>query len=112
MDKNHPEQNLPDKRPLTKPPDKNPREQLRENLYRGLLSGIFVLGQLKIGGSEMCEYFGGVPGCVTKCDRGGGSKLAKNSDILYGQPLREKCQRIEISIHCRNLNVAPLQGGY
>ena len=36
---NHPGQNLPDKIPRTKPPDKNPREQLRENLYRGILSG-------------------------------------------------------------------------
>ena len=39
-DKNHPEQTL----------DKNPCEQLRENLYRGLLSEFFVLGLLKIGG--------------------------------------------------------------
>src|SRR6218665_3042155 len=31
----------PTKDPLTKPPDKNPREQLRYNLYRGLLSGFF-----------------------------------------------------------------------
>ena len=38
----------------TKAPDKSPREQLRENLYRGLLSGFFLLGLLKIGeGSEM-----------------------------------------------------------
>ena len=36
-------------------PDKSPRTQLRENLYRGLLSGFFVLGLLKIGGSEMCD---------------------------------------------------------
>ena len=38
------------------------------------------------GGSEMCDVlwrFCGVPGCVTKCDRGeGGSKLAKNS-VMY-----------------------------
>ena len=26
-------------------------------------------------------YFWGVPGCVTKCDRGGGLKLAKNSTL-------------------------------
>ena len=70
MDKNHPEQNLPDKRPT---------EQLRENLYRGILSGFFVLGLLNIGGPEMCDVLLGVPGCLTKCDRGRGSKLAKNS---------------------------------
>jgi len=51
-------------------PVKNPRVQLRENLYRGLLSGYLVLGLLKIGGSEMSDVFLGVPGCVTKCDRG------------------------------------------
>src|SRR6218665_2155735 len=67
----------------TKPPDKNLCEQLRQNLYRGLLSGIFVLGLLKIGGFEMCEVLLGVPGCVTKCDRGGGSKLAKNSVTYF-----------------------------
>ena len=55
-DKSHPGQNLPDKRP----PDKNLCEQLRENLYRGLLSGFFVLGQIKIGwGSEMCDVLSG-----------------------------------------------------
>ena len=74
-DKNHPGQNLPDKR--QKPSDKNPREQLRGNLYRGLLSGFFVLGLLKSGGSEMCDVLLGVPGCVTKCDRGGGQNWSK-----------------------------------
>ena len=69
-DKNHPGQNLPDKRH----PDKSPREQLRENLYRGLLSGLFVQGLLKIGGSEMCDVLLGVQGCVTKCDRGEGGQ--------------------------------------
>ena len=58
MDKNHPGQNLPDKRPS----DKNPCEQLREDLYKGLLSGFFVLGQLKMGGSEMCDVLPGDPG--------------------------------------------------
>ena len=71
------------KTPGWNPPEKNPREQLRENLYRGLLSGFLVLGQvglLKIGGFEMCDVLLGVPGCVTKCDRGEGRlKLAKNS---------------------------------
>ena len=35
---------------LTKAPGQNPREELRENLYRGLLSVFFVLGLLKIAG--------------------------------------------------------------
>ena len=68
-----------------KPPDKNPREQLRENLYRGLLSGLFVVGLIKIGRRVRdVTYFRGVPGCVTKCDNGGGgSKLAKNSVTYF-----------------------------
>src|SRR6218665_1315408 len=46
---------------------------------------IFVLGLLKIGGSEMCDILLGVPGCVTKCDRG--VKIGqKYRDVLYGQP--------------------------
>ena len=69
--------------PFQNPPDKNPHEQLRENLYRGLSSGIFVLGLLKIGVSEMCEVLLWVPGCVTRCDRGGESKLAKNSVTYF-----------------------------
>src|SRR6218665_1934080 len=72
------------KDPLTKAPDKSPREQLRENLYRGLLSGLFVLGLLKkSGGSEMCDVLLGGPGCVTKGDRGRGSKLAQNSVTYF-----------------------------
>src|SRR6218665_1237136 len=84
-DKNHSGQNLPDKRPPDKTPrTKTPREQLRENLYMGLLSGFFVLGLLKIGVSEMCDVlFWEVPGCVTKCERGRGSKLAKNSVTYF-----------------------------
>jgi len=53
------------KDPVTKPPDKNPHEQLRE-LYRGFLSGFFVLGLLKMGVSEMCDVILRVAGCVTR----------------------------------------------
>src|SRR6218665_3526074 len=61
------------------PPDKRPHEQLRKNLYRRLLARFFYTRPTKnLGGSEMCDVFSGVQGCVTKCDRGGGSKLAKN----------------------------------
>jgi len=82
--KTTPDKTFQTKDPLTKPPNKNPREQLRENLYRGLLSGFFVLNLLKIRReSEMCDVLlEGVPGCVTKCDRGG-SKLAKNSVTYF-----------------------------
>src|SRR6218665_2497435 len=44
-------------------------------------AAVFVLGLLKIGGVEMCDILLGVPGCVTKCDRG--SKLAKNSVTYF-----------------------------
>src|SRR6218665_2592188 len=48
-----------------------------------LLSGIFVLGLLKIGGPRCVTYFWGVPRWVTQCDRGRGSKLAKNSMTCF-----------------------------
>src|SRR6218665_3688147 len=95
-------------RQKTKPPDKNPREKLRENLYRELLSGFFVLSLLKIGGPRCVTYFWGVPGCVTKCNRAGSNwqkialllceysfyyikasrQTATNNkrDVLYGRP--------------------------
>ena len=58
--KNHPDKTFQIKDPLTKPPDKKPREQLRQNLYKGAFSGYFVLGLLKIGGgSEMCDVLSG-----------------------------------------------------
>src|SRR6218665_963172 len=76
----------PDKTFQTKNSDKIPREQLRENLYRGLLSGYFILGLLKIGGSEMCDVLLG-PRDVTKCDRGEVVKIGqKQHDVLYGRP--------------------------
>ena len=45
----------------------------------------------------MCDVLsGGVPGCVTKCDRGrGGSKLAKNSVTYFMDgPLINRLQAI------------------
>src|SRR6218665_1974712 len=84
-DKNHPGQNLPDKRPPEKKPDKNPREQLRQNLYKGAFLRVFCTRPPKNrgGGSRCVTYFRGVPGCVTKCDRGRGQKLAKNSVTYF-----------------------------
>src|SRR6218665_862887 len=78
-----PDKTFQTKDPLTKPPDKNSREQLRENLYRGLLPELFVLGLLKIGeGSEMCDLFWGARD-VIKCDRGRGPKLTNNSVTYF-----------------------------
>ena len=62
-DKKHPGQNLSDKR-------QNPRIKPPRTIERGILSGCFVLGLLKMGEFEMCDVLWGVPGCVTKCDRG------------------------------------------
>ena len=65
MDKNHAGQNLPYKRPPDKPtPQTKTRE--RENLYWGLLLEFFVLGLLKIGGSEMCDVLLAGPGMRDK----------------------------------------------
>ena len=66
----HPGQNLPDKRPSDKTPGQPPHEQLRQNLYKGLLSGLLVLRRLKIGGGPRCvTYFLGGPGM---CEKVGG----------------------------------------
>ena len=64
--KTTPNKTFQTKDPLTKPPDKNLREQLRQNLYKGLLFGFFVLGLLKIGGSEMCDVLSGGSGMCDK----------------------------------------------
>ena len=54
----------------TKPPGQKPPRTIEIEFVQGTLSGTFVLGLLKMGGSEMCDVLsGGVPGCVTKCDR-------------------------------------------
>src|SRR6218665_316381 len=82
-DKKNPKQNLPDKRQnlRTKPPC----EQLRENLYRGLLSWFFVL-VLKVGEGVRDlrrTFLGWFPGCVTRCGRGWGVKIGKKNSVTY-----------------------------
>ena len=70
--------------PWQNPLDKNPREHLRENLYRGLLSGIFVLGLLKIWrGSKMCDVLWGSRDVWQSVTGGGRLKLAKNSVTYF-----------------------------
>src|SRR6218665_3591788 len=69
----------PDKAPWTK----TPRTIKREFVHGAFVRVFFVPGLLKVGGSEMCDVLLGVPGCLTKCDRGGGSKLAKNSMTYF-----------------------------
>src|SRR6218665_2900511 len=65
-----------------KPPGQNPPEQLRE-FVEEVFVRVFVLGRLKNGGPRCVTHFWGIPGCVTKCDRGRGSKLAKNSVTYF-----------------------------
>jgi len=47
---NHPRQNLPDKRPLTKAPQTIERE-----FVQGAFVRVFYTRPTKIGGSEMCD---------------------------------------------------------
>ena len=61
-DKNHPGQNLPDKRPpWQNPGSKNPANNWDRICTRWLLSGFFVLGLLEIGGGvrDVWRTFGG-----------------------------------------------------
>ena len=78
-DKNHPGQNLPDKRPS----NKKPREKLRENLYRGLLYWFFVLGLLEMWVRDVQRTFWGSRNVWQSVTVGGGSKLAKNSVTYF-----------------------------
>src|SRR6218665_2354408 len=69
-----------------KTPGQSPREQLRENLYMGLLSGLFVLGLLKIGDPRRVTYFleGSRDVCQSVTAGGSrGSKLAKSSVTYF-----------------------------
>src|SRR6218665_567093 len=74
-DKNHPGQNLPGKRPLTKPPGQKP--QLKQNFYKGAFVRVFCTRPYRNREGPRCvTYFrGGVPGCVTKGDREEGARL-------------------------------------
>src|SRR6218665_228904 len=68
---------LLDKRPLKNPRTKPPRTIEIEFVQVAFVRD-FCTRPTKNMGSERCDVLSGVPGCVTKCDRGRGSKLAKN----------------------------------
>src|SRR6218665_1392188 len=69
---------------------------IEREFVQGAFVRVFVLGLLKIGGSEMCDVlFWEVPGCVTKCDRGRGSKLAKNS-VTYFMDGPQPTQQVQV----------------
>jgi len=71
MDKNHPEQNLQDKRLPDNYFGQKPQRTIERKFVQGALVRFFFTWPTKNGGSEMCGVLLGVPGCVTKCDRGG-----------------------------------------
>ena len=70
-------------------PGQNPRTKHPRTIETEFVQGTFVRDSCsrptKNGGFEMCDVLSGVgvPGCVKKCDRGGGSKLAKNSVTYF-----------------------------
>ena len=76
MDKNHPGQNLPDKDPLTKPLAQNPPRTIESEFVQGGFCLVFCTKPTK-NRPRCVTYFRGVPGCVTKCDRGKGVKLGQ-----------------------------------
>src|SRR6218665_3214281 len=71
--KTTPDKTLPDKRSPDKTPQtKSHREQVRHNLYKGAFVRVFCTKPSENRGGPRCvTYFRGVPGCVTRCDRGG-----------------------------------------
>src|SRR6218665_3447702 len=71
------------KPPRTKPSRQEPLRTIAREFVQGLLSGFFVLGLIKWGSPRYVTYLWGVPGCVTKCDRGRELKLAKNSVTYF-----------------------------
>src|SRR6218665_2626314 len=64
----------------TKIPDKTPRSKTPHELTQ--TSCVYAY-TTKNGGSEMCDVLWRVPRRVTKCDRGGGSKLVQNSVTYF-----------------------------
>ena len=73
--KNHPEQNLPDKKPRTKPPGQKP-PRTKKNHYKGICMYACTSENWEKDPRRV-TYFWGVPRCVTKCDRGGGENWSK-----------------------------------
>src|SRR6218665_2287048 len=64
MDKNHPEQNLSDKRP----PDKKPGQKTQRTIVREFVKGAFV----RVFCTRPTKNRGGGPRCVTDFRGGGG----------------------------------------
>src|SRR6218665_3360008 len=82
-DKNHPGQNLPDRKDTGQnSQNKNSRELRQTPVKTYVRLCMHVL--LKFQGPRCVTYFmRGVSRCVTKCDRGRGSKLVQNSVTYF-----------------------------
>jgi len=78
-DKNHPDKTFQTKDPWQTPGQK-PQWTIETEFVQGGFCLVFCTRPSKIGGGvwDVWHTFEGVPGCVTKCDRGRGLKLAKN----------------------------------
>src|SRR6218665_1940606 len=63
--------------PRTKPSRQKPSRTIEREFVQGAFVRIFVVGLLKVGGSRCMTSFRGVPGCMTKCDRGRGQNWPK-----------------------------------
>ena len=73
-----------DKPTRTKPPGQKPPRTIEIEFVQGTFVLDFCTRPTKNRRGPRCvTYFRRVPGCVTKCDRGRGSKLAKNSVTYF-----------------------------
>src|SRR6218665_805605 len=62
MDKNHPGQNLPDKRPPDKTPGQTPPRTIEREFVQGAFVRVFCTRRTKNRGGPRCvTYFGGKP---------------------------------------------------
>src|SRR6218665_3031288 len=69
----------------TKPPRQKPPRTIEIEFVQVTFVRDFCTRPTKNRGSEMCDVLsrGGPRGCVTKCDKGEGEKLAKNSVTYF-----------------------------
>ena len=77
-DKNHPGQNLPDKRPLTKPPGQKLPQTIEREFVQGAFVWVFCTRPTKNRGSEVCNVlFGGSRDVWQSVTEGGGQNWPK-----------------------------------
>src|SRR6218665_1280318 len=69
----------------TKPPGQKPLRTIEIEFVQGTFVRDFCTRHTEGTGAviSLWRTYGGVPGCVTKCDRGRGSKLAKTSVTYF-----------------------------